>query len=58
MCLIFLQGEVDRLPIENMGDLGGSDQDLHGSGWEWDDTSAGVWAVMIGNPAGAGGCRI
>ena len=38
--------------------MGGSDQDLHRSGWEWDDASAAVWAVMIGNPAGAGGCRI
>lgn len=55
MCLFFLQGEVDSFPKENYRAIG-NDQDLHGSGWEWDDASAGVLAAMIGNPAGV--CEI
>lgn len=46
MCLIFLQGEVDRFPIENTG-AGGSDQDLHGGGWEREN----VWNIENKNTA-------
>lgn len=41
MCLIFLQGEADRFLVEITGE-GGTDRDLHGRGWRWDDASAGV----------------